>query len=160
MPINSTQSKLHVHIIITTQIYLEFDENIYLDIYNRQKISIPTKTTHLLFLDIFGRIRKILKVSGEDSFIEAIYGNKIRNFVYSEEKPLCFTWSEVYQNDDDFLAHLANPTVGEYLQGHAELGDGFTIEVYGTVGEKCKEAMNATGLPLKFFESKCGYSRV
>jgi len=50
--------------------------------------------------------------------------------------------------------------VGEYLQGHAQLGDGFTVEVYGTVGDKCKAAMEATGLPVKIFESKCGYSRV
>lgn len=81
-------------------------------------------------------------------------------FDQDQENPLCFTWSELYQNDDAFLAHLANPSVGEYLQGHSELGDGFTVEVYGTVGEKCKEAMHATGLPLRFFESRCGYSRV
>ena len=65
------------------------------------------------------------------------------------ENPLCFVWSEVYKNDESFLAHLANPPVDEYLQGHAELGDDFTVEVYGTVGEKCKAAMGETGLPLK-----------
>ena len=81
-------------------------------------------------------------------------------FDQDPEDPLCFVWSEVYKNDEAFLAHLANPTVGEYLQGHAELGDNFTVEVYGTVGDKCKAAMEATGLPLKIFESKLGYSRV
>ena len=81
-------------------------------------------------------------------------------FDQDPENSLCFTWSEVYKNDDAFLAHLANPTVGDYLKGHAKLGDGFTIEVYGTVGDKCKAAMEATGLPVKIFESKCGYSRV
>ena len=74
--------------------------------------------------------------------------------------PLCFVWSEVYKNDEAFLSHLSNPPVGEYLQGHAELGDNFTVEVYGTVGDKCKDAMESTGLPLKIFESKLGYSRV
>ena len=64
--------------------------------------------------------------------------------------PLCFVWSEVYKNDEAFLAHLANPPVGEYLQGHADLGDNFTVEVYGTVGDKCKTAMEGTGLPLNF----------
>ena len=81
-------------------------------------------------------------------------------FDQDPENPLCFTWSEVYKNDDAFLAHLANPPVGEYLQGHKQLGDGFTVEVYGTVGDKCKAAMEATGLTVKIFESKCGYSRV
>ena len=81
-------------------------------------------------------------------------------FDQDPEDPLCFVWSEVYKNDEAFLSHLANQPVGEYLQGHAELGDNFTVEVYGTVGDKCKAAMEATGLPLKIFESKLGYSRV
>ena len=81
-------------------------------------------------------------------------------FDQDPENPLCFVWSEVYKNDEAFLSHLANPPVGEYLQGHAEFGDNFTVEVYGTVGDKCKAAMEATGFPLKIFESKLGYSRV
>ena len=70
------------------------------------------------------------------------------------KNPLCFIWSEVYKNDKAFLAHLANTHVGEYLQGHEELGDNFTVEVYGTVGDKCKAGMEANGLPLKIYESK------
>ena len=81
-------------------------------------------------------------------------------FDQDPENPLCFTWSEVYRNDEAFLAHLSNPPVGQYLQGHALLGDKFTVEVYGTVGDECKAAMKATGLPLKIYESKCGYSRL
>ena len=50
-------------------------------------------------------------------------------FDQDPENPLCFTWSEVYKNDDAFLAHLANPPIGDYLQGHAQLGEGFTVEV-------------------------------
>ncbi|WP_320677006.1 antibiotic biosynthesis monooxygenase family protein [Prochlorococcus sp. MIT 1300] len=81
-------------------------------------------------------------------------------FDQDPENPLCFTWSEVYKDDEAFLSHLANPPVGAYLQGHAQLGDGFTVEVYGTVGDKCKTALEETGLPVKIFESKCGYSRL
>jgi len=81
-------------------------------------------------------------------------------FDQDPENPLCFVWSEVYKNDEAFLVHLANPPVGEYLQGHAELSDNFTIEVYGTFGDKCKAAMKVTELPLKIFNSKLGYSRV
>ena len=81
-------------------------------------------------------------------------------FDQDPQNPLCFVWSEVYKSDEAFLAHLANPPVGEYLQAHAELGDNFIVEVYGTVGDKCRVAMEATGLLLKIFESKLGYSRV
>ena len=47
-----------------------------------------------------------------------------------------------------------------HLQKHAELGDGFSIEVYGTVGDDCRKLMESFGLPLKIYESKLGYSRV
>ena len=109
-----------------------------------------------------GKVQEYLELATKtDAAVEASEPGMLHHtFDQDPENPLCFTWSEVYQNDDAFLAHLANPSVGEYLQGHAELGDGFTVEVYGTVGEECKKAMNETGLPLKFFESKCGYSRV
>ena len=109
-----------------------------------------------------GKVAEYLELATKtDAAVEVSEPGMLHHtFDQDPENPLCFTWSEVYQNDDAFLTHLANPSVGEYLQGHAKLGDGFTVEVYGTVGIKCKEAMNATGLPLKFFESKCGYSRV
>ena len=48
----------------------------------------------------------------------------------------------------------------DYLQKHAELGDGFSIEVYGTVGAECRTLLESFGLPLKIFESRLGYSRV
>jgi len=60
---------------------------------------------------------------------------------------LRFVWSEVYQNDDALLAHLANPALGVYLEAHAELGTDLSVEFYGTVGDKVIEAMNATGVP-------------
>jgi quinol monooxygenase YgiN len=76
------------------------------------------------------------------------------------ENPLCFVWSELYQNDAAFFAHLNNPPVAEYLTQHAELADSFSVEVYGTVGKECREAMISTGLPIKIYETKCGYSRL
>ena len=74
--------------------------------------------------------------------------------------PQAFVWSEVYANDEAFAAHVSNPPVQEYLQKHAELGDGFSIEVYGTVGDDCRKLMESFGLPLKIYPSKLGYSRV
>ena len=81
-------------------------------------------------------------------------------FDQDPEDPQAFVWSEVYANDDAFAAHVANPPVQEYLRKHAELGDGFSIEVYGTVGDDCKKLMKSFGLPLKIYTSKLGYSRV
>ena len=74
--------------------------------------------------------------------------------------PQAFVWSEVYANDAAFSAHVANPPVQHYLQKHAELADGFSIEVYGTVSAECRQLMESFGLPLKIFETRLGYSRV
>ena len=81
-------------------------------------------------------------------------------FDQDPEDPQAFVWSEVYANDEAFAAHVSNPPVQEYLQKHAELGDGFSIEVYGTVGDACKKLMESFGLPHKIYPSKLGYSRV
>jgi quinol monooxygenase YgiN len=81
-------------------------------------------------------------------------------FDQDPEDPQAFVWSEVYANDDAFAAHVANPPVQEYLRKHAELGDGFNIEVYGTVGDDCKKLMESFGLPLKIYTSRLGYSRL
>ena len=81
-------------------------------------------------------------------------------FDQDPEDPQAFVWSEVYANDAAFSAHVSNPAVQDYLQKHAELGSGFSIEVYGTVGDDCRALMESFGLPLKIFETKLGYSRV
>ena len=81
-------------------------------------------------------------------------------FDQDPEDPQAFVWSEVYANDEAFAAHVSNPPVQEYLQEHAHLGDGFSIEVYGTVGDACRKLMESFGLPLKIYPSKLGYSRV
>ena len=81
-------------------------------------------------------------------------------FDQDPQDPQAFVWSEVYANDEAFAAHVSNPPVQEYLQKHAELGDGFSIEVYGTVGDDCRKLMKSFGLPLKIHESKLRYNRV
>jgi autoinducer 2-degrading protein len=96
-----------------------------------------------------------------DAAVEASEAGMLHHtFDQDPEDPQAFVWSEVYANDAAFAAHVSNPPVQEYLQKHAELGDGFSIEVYGTVGDECRTLMESFGLPLKIFESKLGYSRV
>ncbi len=109
-----------------------------------------------------GKVDEYLELAmATDAAVETVEKGMLHHtFDQDPEDSLCFTWSEVYKNDSAFLAHLSNPSVGEYLAKHAELGDGFTVEVYGTVGSECREAMKRTGLPLKIFETKCGFSRI
>ena len=96
-----------------------------------------------------------------DAAVQASESGMIHHtFDQDPDDPQAFVWSELYANDEAFAAHVSNPPVQEYLQKHAELGDGFSIEVYGTVGDSCRELMESFGLPLKIFPSQLGYSRV
>ena len=96
-----------------------------------------------------------------DKAVEAAEPGMLHHtFDQDPEDPLSFVWSEAYKNDDAFIAHLANPAVGLYLQEHSKLADDFSVEVYGTVGEKCFEVMKGTGVAFKVFQSKLGYSRL
>ena len=96
-----------------------------------------------------------------DAAVEASEPGMLHHtFDQDPEDPQAFVWSEVYANDAAFAAHVSNPPVQAYLQKHAELGDSFSIEVYGTVGDDCRTLMESFGLPLKIHESSLGYSRV
>ena len=107
-------------------------------------------------LDQYLELARITDVAVESSEPGMLH----HTFDQDPEDPQAFVWSEVYANDEAFAAHVSNPPVQEYLQKHAELGDGFSIEVYGTVGDDCRKLMESFGLPLKIYESKLGYSRV
>ena len=96
-----------------------------------------------------------------DAAVEASEPGMLHHtFDQDPEDPQAFVWSEVYANDAAFAAHVSNPPVQAYLQKHAELGDSFSIEVYGTVGDDCRTLMESFGLPLKIHETRLGYSRV
>ena len=109
-----------------------------------------------------GKIDEYIKIASiVDSNVENSEPGMLHHtFDQDPDNELIFTWSEVYENDAAFLNHLSNPPVKEYLAMHAELGDGFNVEVFGTVGSECQSALEATGIPLKIFKSKCGYSRI
>ena len=46
-----------------------------------------------------------------------------------------------------------------FLEAHAELVKDFSVEFYGTVGDKVIETMSGTGVPYKIFKTKLGNSR-
>ena len=107
------------------------------------------------------KVEEYLEIADKtDKTVEAEEPGMLHHtFDQDPDDPLRFVWSEVYKNDDALLAHLANPALGVYLEAHAELGTDFSVEFYGTVGDKVIEAMNATGVPYKIYKTKLGYSR-
>merc|ERR1712137_1349341 len=52
------------------------------------------------------------------------------------DDPLAFVWSEVYSNDEALLKHLQNPPLLKFVEQHLEMGDGFSVEVYGTLADE------------------------
>ena len=67
---------------------------------------------------------------------------------------------EVYKDSASFIFHVNNLPVQEYVGKHAELGDGFSIEIYGIVSEDVIDNINELGLPLKHFKTTAvGYIR-
>jgi len=97
---------------------------------------------------------------GTDAAVQKSEPGMIHHTFEDPNDPLAFVWSEVSANDEAFKEHVSNAPVQKYLQKHAELGDGFSLEVYGAVGEECKRLMESFSLPLKIFYTKLGYSWV
>lgn len=109
-----------------------------------------------------GMVDEYLEIADTvDNAVEASEpGMLFHNFDSDPEDPLAFTWTEVYSNSKAFIKHDANPPVQEYVTKHAELADGFTIEVYGNVSQEVIDTINRLGIPLKHFKTtKVGYVR-
>ena len=71
-----------------------------------------------------------------------------------------FVWTEVYRKSDDFLFHVDNPPVQEYVEKHGELATHFSIEIYGNVSDEVIETINSREIPLKHFTTtSVGYIR-
>jgi autoinducer 2-degrading protein len=81
-------------------------------------------------------------------------------FDVDPEDPLQYVWSEVYANDKALLAHLNNPPLQKFVSQHMEMGDNFSIEVYGTLDDETKKAFSASGFDIKYFDTQLGYSRL
>mgnify|MGYP001165233533 CR=1 FL=1 len=87
-------------------------------------------------------------------------GMLLHTFDADPDDSLAFTWTEVYANSKAFIDHDANPPVQEYVAKHMELGDGFSIEIYGNVSNEVIETINRLGVPFKYFETtRVGYIR-
>ena len=109
-----------------------------------------------------GMVKEYLEIADEvDNAVELSEpGMLFHNFDADPDDPLAFTWTEVYTNSEAFIKHDANPPVQEYITKHAELADGFTIEIYGNVSQNVINTINRLGVPFKHFKTtKVGYVR-
>lgn len=109
-----------------------------------------------------GMVEQYLKVADDvDQAVEKTEpGMLLHNFDADPNDPLAFTWTEVYRNSAAFLAHTSNPPVLEYVEQHAELGDGFTVEIYGNVNDAVLANIAEMGFTLTHFKTtNVGYVR-
>ena len=109
-----------------------------------------------------GMVEDYIEIADEvDNAVELSEpGMLFHNFDADPDDPLAFTWTEVYTNSEAFIKHDANPPVQEYITKHAELADGFTIEIYGNVSQNVINTINRLGVPFKHFKTtKVGYVR-
>ncbi|AII44055.1 hypothetical protein KR100_11905 [Synechococcus sp. KORDI-100] len=81
-------------------------------------------------------------------------------FVSDPNDPLLFTWAEAFVNDEAFLEHLNAPHIANYFKEHERLGEAFSLEFYGSIGEASLKAMEQTGITFTVYETACGFSRL
>ena len=109
-----------------------------------------------------GKVDQYLEIAAKvDAEVEKSEpGMLFHNFDADPSDPLSFTWTEVYKNDDALIAHINNPPVQRYVEQHAELGDGFEIEIYGKLKNETIQAVEVLGVPFKHFvTTSVGYVR-
>ena len=109
-----------------------------------------------------GMVNEYLEIADEvDKAVELSEpGMLFHNFDADPDDPLAFTWTEVYSNSSAFIKHDANPPVQEYVAKHADLADGFSIEIYGNVSKNVIDTIDRLGIPLKHFKTtRVGYVR-
>ena len=81
-------------------------------------------------------------------------------FVSDPQDPLSFTWAEAFVNDEAFLELLNAPHIAQYFKEHERLGESFSLEFYGTIGEPSLKAMQSSGLSFTVFETDYGFTRL
>ena len=71
-----------------------------------------------------------------------------------------FVWTEIFRSSDDFIAHIENPPVQDYVEKHGEIANELSIEVYGKISDQCMNKIQSLGVPFKHFKAtSVGYFR-
>ena len=71
-----------------------------------------------------------------------------------------FVWTEIFRSSDDFIDHVDNPSVQDYVEKHGEIANELSIEVYRKISDQCMEKIQSLGVPFKHFKAtSIGYFR-
>ena len=109
-----------------------------------------------------GMVNEYLSIAAEaDKAVEKTEeGMLFHNFDADPDDPYKFVWTEVYRKSEDFLFHVDNPPVQDYVAKHSELATHFSIEIYGNVSQEVIDKINSLEIPLKHFATtSVGYVR-
>ena len=96
----------------------------------------------------------------DDLVLQNESGTAHHVFVSDPNDPLLFTWAEAFVNDEAFLEHLNAPHIANYFKEHERLGEAFSLEFYGSIGEASLKAMEQSGITFTVYETACGFSRL
>ena len=75
---------------------------------------------------------------------ESEVGMLHHTFDSDPDDQLAFVWTEVYKDEASLLFHLQNPRLQAYLEQHGVLGECLSLELFGTLSDETKEAMNGS----------------
>ena len=109
-----------------------------------------------------GQVEAYLKIADTaDKAVQASEpGMLFHNFDSDPNDSHKFVWSEVYRRSSDFLDHLDNPPVQDYVAKYGTLADYFPIEIYGDVSDDVLEKVKAMTIPFQHFKTtRVGYVR-
>jgi autoinducer 2-degrading protein len=81
-------------------------------------------------------------------------------FASDPNDPLSYTWAEAFVNDEAFLEHLNAPHISDYFKEHERLGESFSLEFYGTIGESSLKVMQSSGIAFTVYKTACGFTRL
>ena len=107
-------------------------------------------------------INKYLTIAAEaDKAVEKTEeGMLFQNFDADPDDALKFVWTELYRQSEDFLFHVDNSPVQDYVAKHNDLATHFSIEIYGNVSQAVVDKIKSLGIPFKHFATtSVGYVR-
>jgi len=109
-----------------------------------------------------GKLDEYLKLAevADTGVGETESGMLFHTFNQDPNDPLTFCWSEIYANDDAFFFHGENKGLLDNVASQAPLTDGWTVDVYGSLRDDTKQALNGFGFPTQYHElAPVGYYR-
>ena len=87
-------------------------------------------------------------------------GMLFHNFDSDPDDPHKYVWTEVYRKSENFLFHVNNPLVQDYVEKHSDLATHFSSKIYGNASQAVIDKIKYLGIALKHFATtSVGYVR-